>query len=282
MNQRRAIVSADWLKAHITDPVLRVVDCRHDLSNPDYGWDQYQQAHIPGARFASIDRDLSDLSDLTKGRHPLPSTQDALRCFKKLGIQSENTVIIYDQQQGMYAARLWWMLRFFGEKNVFVLDGGFLAWQEKGFPTTAAIPDETRTEKICIEKPNLDMLVTLDQLMSSYQEQFLIDSRASDRYAGHHEPIDKKAGHIPGAINRCWEENLESKKIYFKPQNVLKKEFIELLGEHKPEQSIFYCGSGISACHNLLAMEHASLPIGKLYAGSWSEWSNNHACPVEV
>jgi thiosulfate/3-mercaptopyruvate sulfurtransferase len=255
----------------------RVFDCRHDLANPKLGEQQYGEGHLPGALFAHLDRDLSGRKTGTNGRHPLPDPQDFEKWLETTGLAPKDQVVCYDAGPGSMAARLWWMLRWIGHDKVAVLDGGYAKWTKEGRPVTADVPRFTPLNyPIKLRK---DSSVNLSTLENDLRKFFLLDARAPARYRGEQEPIDPVAGHIPGASNRFNTENLAPEGTFKAPQ-ALKDEFLKVLNGRSPAEVVHYCGSGVAACHNLLAMEVAGLPGGKLYAGSWSEWSADPKRPI--
>lgn len=256
------------------NPDWLVFDTRYDLVDKNAGKQAYQQGHIPGAIYVDLHDDLSRPPATNKGRHPLPTEDTMNALFSELGIQPDSQVVIYDNAFGAFAARLWWMLRHMQHENVAVLDGGWQAWLEAGGPTNSK--NESRSESIFENSALVQDVIDIDQVE---QASLLIDSREPVRYRGESEPIDKAAGHIPGALNRFWKENI-SENGCFKEKKVLKQEFEEILGNSPSQESVFYCGSGVTACHNLLAAVHAGLELPKLYAGSWSEWSSYPEKPV--
>jgi thiosulfate/3-mercaptopyruvate sulfurtransferase len=264
---------------HAADPSWVVVDVRHDLAQPD-GWgdDAYRQGHVPGARFAHLDRDLSGVKTGRNGRHPLPTPEACARVFGRLGIDASKQVVAYDQGAGMYAARLWWMLRWLGHEAVAVLDGGFAAWTGEGRPVTTDVP--AVAPATFIAKPSaatMDAGAVAASVSSS--AHVLLDARARERYRGDVEPLDPVAGHIPGARNRPYAENLDAAGR-FKSAAALAADFDSLLDGRAPQDVVHYCGSGVTACHNLLAMTHAGRAGARLYPGSWSEWCSDPARPV--
>lgn len=251
-----------------------VFDIRYDLADMDAGKQAYLESHIPGAIYVDLHDDLSRLPATNKGRHPLPTEETMNELFSELGIQRDSQVIIYDNVFGAFAARLWWMLRHMQHEHVAVLDGGWQAWMNADAPINSN--NEARKKSEFKKSAIVEDMINIDQVESS---SLLIDSREPIRYRGESEPIDKAAGHIPGALNRFWKENL-SENGFFKEKPILKQEFVEMLGNTSSEESVFYCGSGVTACHNLLAAVHAGLELPKLYAGSWSEWSSDPQKPV--
>jgi thiosulfate/3-mercaptopyruvate sulfurtransferase len=256
----------------------RVFDCRHDLVKPELGEQQYRESHIPGALFASLDRDLSGRKTGANGRHPLPEPQDFEKWLEKAGLAPKDQVICYDAGNGSMAARLWWMLRWIGHDNVAVLDGGFAKWTKEGRPVTIDIPLFTPLNYPI--KPRKDFAVDVRTVEQTLGKPLLLDARAPVRYRGEQEPIDPVAGRIPGAKNRFNLDNLSAHGTFKSPEE-LKKDFQSVLQGRAPAEVIHYCGSGVAACHNLLAMEVAGLKGGKLYAGSWSEWSRDPKRPQE-
>jgi thiosulfate/3-mercaptopyruvate sulfurtransferase len=256
----------------------RVFDCRHDLLEPELGEAQYRESHIPGALFASLDRDLSAPRSGGNGRHPLPDAGAFIAWLGRQGLKPDDAVVCYDAANGAMAARLWWMLRWVGHDEVAVLDGGLAKWTREARPVTAEVPrfPPTRYPARVRAGLSLDADAVAEQLRSS----LLLDARAPARWRGESEPIDPVAGRIPGAKNRFNMENVLADGTFKSPE-VLRSEFLSVLQGRSPSQAIHYCGSGVAACHNLLAMEHAGLPGGRLYAGSWSEWLADPARPRE-
>jgi thiosulfate/3-mercaptopyruvate sulfurtransferase len=255
----------------------RVFDCRHDLAQPELGEDLYGAGHIPGALFAHLERDLSGRKTGTNGRHPLPDPQDFGKWIENTGLAPKDQVVCYDAGPGAMAARLWWMLRWVGHDRVAVLDGGFAKWREEGRPVSVDVPLFTPLNYPV--KPRKDAAVDVGRVAQDLGKAVLLDARAPVRFRGEQEPIDPVAGHIPGARNRFNADNLAPDGTFKAPQ-VLKSQFLELLQGREPAEVVHYCGSGVAACHNLLAMEVAGLTGGKLYAGSWSEWSADPKRPI--
>jgi thiosulfate/3-mercaptopyruvate sulfurtransferase len=272
---RTTLVSTEDLQKN---PAWRVFDCRHDLGKPDLGAQQYREAHIPGALFAHMDHDLSGPKDGTNGRHPLPDRGAFLAWLGQQGLRDTDQVVCYDAGNGVMASRLWWMLRSVGHEAVAVLDGGIAKWLKETRPVTAAVP---RFAHVAYRvRPWPVTFVDAQFVEQNLGKALLIDARAPARFRGEEEPIDPVAGHIPGAKNRSSGDNVAADGT-FKPRDALKKEFAAVLGARDPSEVVNYCGSGVSACHNLLAMEHAGLPGAKLYPGSWSEWIANPTRPRE-
>lgn len=267
------IVSVNQLADHLTDPSWVIVDCRFDLFDKAAGERHYEAGHIPGAVYAHLERDLSApvTGNGVGGRHPLPSPELMRHLFGRYGIGLGIQVVAYDDTSGHYAARLWWMLRFMGHEAVAVLDGGWPAWSAGGLPV--ATGRETRPARAFGGSPRWERVVRREDVEAA---PLLVDARAPERYRGEIEPIDPLAGHIPGALNRPYATNWTAQGIW-QPQETLLADFLALLGDTPAENAVFYCGSGVSACVNLVAMVHAGLPEGQLYVGSWSEWSRLEA-----
>jgi len=276
----RTIVSTATVADHLGRAGWVVVDCRFRLDAPDWGEREYLAAHVPTAAYAHLDRDLSGPKSGTNGRHPLPSP-DALRAlFGRLGIGKGVQVIAYDQDNGMFASRLWWLLRWMGHHDVAVLDGGFARWLREG-REVAAGPESTAARDFAGE-PDSRMVADVDEVarLPAAPGHRLVDARAPERYRGEIEPIDRAAGHIPGARNHWFMRNVREDGTLRSPAE-LAKAWEETLKEAGPDRTIVYCGSGVTACQNLLALEHAGLPGARLYPGSWSEWSSDPGRPVE-
>ena len=256
----------------------RVFDCRHDLAQPALGEQQYRQAHIPGAVFASLDRNLSAPKTGKNGRHPLPDPVKFAAWLGEQGLAPGDQVVCYDASNGSMAARLWWLLRWVGHGPVAVLDGGFAKWTREGRAVDAVVPRFTPFNYPVSLKPGLS--VPVNEVQAGLKDLILIDARAPARYRGEQEPIDPVAGRIPGARNRFNMDNMQPDGT-FKGKDLLRQEFAKVLETRDPTEAVHYCGSGVAACHNLLAMEAAGLSGGRLYAGSWSEWSADPARPQE-
>jgi thiosulfate/3-mercaptopyruvate sulfurtransferase len=256
----------------------RVFDCRHDLARPELGEQQYRAAHIPGAVFASLERNLSAPKTGKNGRHPLPDPAKFAAWLGEQGLAPGDQVVCYDASNGSMAARLWWLLRWVGHEPVAVLDGGFAKWTKEGRPVDAVAPRFTPFNYSFNLRS--EAAVDVGSVAKNLKSLFLVDARAPARYRGEQEPIDPVAGRIPGARNRFNMDNVQPDGT-FKGKDLLRQEFAKVLGKENPGNVVHYCGSGVAACHNLLAMEVAGLPGGKLYAGSWSEWSADPARPQE-
>ncbi len=272
------LIQAAELRRHLGDPHWRVVDCRFELSDVSAGERAWRQGHIPGAVFADLERDLSSHVTATSGRHPLPAADEFAATLGRLGIGNDTQVVAYDAGPGMYAARLWWMLRWLGHPQVAVLDGGYRAWCEQGadVETTPVNPPP----QSFIARPRPDMQVDALQVSHALAAgQLLVDARGPARFAGATEPIDAVAGHVPGAVNVPFEQNLAADGRFL-PADELRRRWLEVLDGQDPGSATCMCGSGVTACHDLLAMQHAGLPGARLYAGSWSEWIRDPARPV--
>jgi thiosulfate/3-mercaptopyruvate sulfurtransferase len=261
-------------------PEWRVFDCRHDLARPELGGQQYREAHIPGALFAHLDRDLSARPNGANGRHPLPGAELFCAWLGRQGLEPDDQVVCYDAGNGTVAARLWWMLRWVGHEAVAVLDGGISKWITEGRPVTREQPRFAPTAYRAHARAGMQADAASVRSRLGSRDLLLLDARAAQRWRGEAEPIDPVAGRIPGALNRYCAENLSAHGT-FKDAQALRREFLDVLGGAAPAQVVNYCGSGVAACHNLLAMEIAGLAGAKLYAGSWSEWIADPARPRE-
>ena len=268
------LIDSETLSSELDNPRWRLFDTRYDLQDKARGRRDYCKGHIPGAIYLDLHEDLSAAPGGKRGRHPLPSERAMQALFAKNGIEEATQVVVYDDSGGAFAARLWWMLRHFRHEAVAVLDGGWSAWLAAGgrVGVTAGRPPESGFGRAA----NVDDVVTFDEVL---RHERIIDSREPARYRGEHEPIDPVAGHIPTAVNRFWQDNLSSSGR-FKSRQALRQEFVALFQGVPARETVFYCGSGVTACHNLLAATHAGLPMPKLYAGSWSEWSNTPGAAI--
>jgi len=275
------LIDANTLSQHLSDPQWVILDCRHDLMNPDFGRNAFAEGHIQGAQFANIDTDLSgpktSADGVFRGRHPLPDRAALLETLRRWGINDDTQVVAYDAHGGMYAARLWWLLRWLGHGAVVVLDGGLAAWGAAGLPLVTSVAGRPRGT--LAEKATLVRKVSVGELVENLDAKRLqvVDARANDRFRGENETIDPVGGHIPGARNRFFKDNLQADGR-FKDAAVLKQELAPIVGT--PASAVMQCGSGVTACHNLLALEVAGLPGAALYPGSWSEWCADSTRPV--
>ncbi len=278
---RTTLVSTSELAEHGGD--WRVFDCRHELADPEKGERLYRQGHIPGALHAHLDRALSGQATGKNGRHPLPDPAIFAQWLAKEGLKNTDQVVAYDDTSGAFAARLWWMLRWMGHEAVAVLDGGFAKWEQEGRPVETEVPSFTSGSfhGIADDRMRVDADRVLRNLGRSGEAAALqvMDARTASRFAGEGETLDPVGGHIPGALNRPYMLNLGSQGT-FKSGEELRAEFAALLGGTAAASVICQCGSGVTACHNLLAMEIAGLRGARLYPGSWSEWCSDPERPV--
>jgi thiosulfate/3-mercaptopyruvate sulfurtransferase len=268
------LISTAQLFAHLDDENWVIIDCRHDLSKPEWGQQEYQNGHIPGAIFAHLDHDLSGPISPQTGRHPLPQMDQIANRLGSWGIGNDTQVIVYDTSGGAFASRLWWQLRFLGHNQVALLNGGYTQWAKDGYPVSQSI--KKHPERKFMLNPNWEMLVETPFIEKIQQDPafLLVDARAPERYRGEKEPIDPVAGHIPTAANRFHGLNLGADGLFL-PAEVLHSQFTSLLNDTPLDHVIVYCGSGVTSCHHILALEVAGLPGARLYAGSWSEWIRN-------
>jgi len=271
------LISPEELQQNLAAPELRLVDCRASLQDRDAGRKAYRAAHLPGAVFADLESDLSGpVVPGNTGRHPLPPVSALVERLRAWGIGNASQVVAYDDAGGAFAARLWWLLRWLGHDAVAVLDGGFSAWSAAGYALT---DDEPRpSAQDFTPAARAEWLVTADEVARSSDRASLFDARAPARFRGDEEPIDPVAGHIPGAQNLPFTENLRAGR--FRPERELRAVFEAALAGHAAKDAIMYCGSGVTACHNVLAFAHAGLELPRLYAGSWSEWITVPTRPV--
>jgi thiosulfate/3-mercaptopyruvate sulfurtransferase len=255
------------------------IDCRFDLADTAKGERDYAAGHVPGAVHAHLDRDLADLGVRGRGRHPLPTDEAFSRTLSRWGITPAMRVIAYDDGREARAPRLWWMLRIVGHPRVQVIDGGWTAWLAAGLPVETRAPERTPTSYPA--RFDRGAIASSDDVARGLADGSLalLDARAASRFRGENETLDPVAGHVPGAINRPFADNLQA-DARFKDPAVLRREFESLTAGRTPREVALMCGSGVTACHNLLAMEHAGLPGARVYAGSWSEWISSPARPV--
>jgi len=275
----RSIISSDLLQQHLDDPNWRIVDCRYNLMETDEGLSLYQMEHIPNAVYAHLARDLSSPASNNSGRHPLPDAEQFILTLEAWGIDNRKQVVVYDDAGGSFAARLWWMLRWLGHESVAVLDGGYSVWKQQGLPTTNTIPHFDPTT--FTGNPDMGMLVNSDALQEHLGNStvLLIDVRDPQRYSGQEEPIDNIAGHVPGAINIPWKNNVANNGMYL-PRAQLHDQYSKLLEDAAGKDIVFMCGSGVTACHSLVAMEYIGITGAQLYPGSWSEWITDNNRPI--
>lgn len=264
------LVSADWLRRHVGDGDLRLIDFRWYLDGRS-GVDAYRSGHIPGAVFVDLDGEVTGHGPDGAGRHPLPSGPAFERAMRQAGVDRGSQVVVYDDQSGFVAARLWWLLRYFGHEDVAVLDGGLRAWD--GLLEEHEVRPEAGD--FVAAPPRLDMKMDFEAVRGLDGSRVLLDARAGERFRGEVEPIDPKPGHIPGARSAPWSGNLDPEGRFRAPEE-LRSRFADR-GVASGDDVVAYCGSGVSACHNLLALEIAGLPGATLYPGSWSDWSSRDA-----
>ncbi len=273
------LINTHDLSLHLDDPQWILFDCRHDLFDGEKGERLYRQGHIPGAHFANLDTDLSGEKDGRNGRHPLPSPASFAAFLARHGAGQPAAIVAYDDVGGQFASRLWWMARWIGLSHVFLLDGGLQKWTGEGraLSTDVPVPRPVALEAM----PDTRMLANAAEILTHLDDPafVLLDARAPERYRGEVEPLDPVAGHIPGAVNRFYKLNLND-DLTLRPAGQLRKEYLELLANRAPENVLHQCGSGVTACMNLFAMEYAGLAGSKLYAGSWSEWVSDASRPV--
>ncbi len=273
------IISTQELHQNLYDPGFVIIDCRFDLAAPKWGYADYLRAHIPGSVYADLNQDLSSPVTPDSGRHPLPNEKEFTSTMSRFGIDSSKQVVVVDTVAGAFAARLWWMLRLYGHFSVAVLEGGFGRWENEKRPISEGV--EANSPSIFSGTPSNDWFITTTQLESLYQDPTyrVIDARAAPRYRGEVEPIDPVAGHIPGAVNRFHTNNLTRGGLFASPE-ILREQFLQILNGVSPDHTIVYCGSGVTSCFHLLAMEMAGLKGARLYPGSWSEWIRDPRRPI--
>ena len=264
---------------HLGDPRWVFVDCRFDLAIPNAGYEQYRSGHIPGARYAHLNQDLSGPITPSTGRHPLPPLEEFARRLGAWGIDERSQVIAYDDAGGAIAARLWWMLHWVGHEAAAVLNGGLKAWLAAGLPLEV---DERRpTPATFVARPRAEQAVTLDELVPALADRsvVLVDARSADRFAGQNETLDPVAGHIPGARNHPFMSNLDAERRFLPPR-VLRERWSKTLADASADRVVTMCGSGVTACHDLLALQIAGFSGARLYPGSWSEWIRDARRPI--
>jgi thiosulfate/3-mercaptopyruvate sulfurtransferase len=272
------LVSAEWLHAHLSDPGLRPVDVRWYLTEPARGRAEYQQGHIPGAAFMDMETDLAAPPYQGPGRHPIPSPEVFKAAAERAGIGDETHVVAYDSSGGAAAARLWWLLRYFGHARVSLLDGGWPAWQAVGYPTESSIPAAPAGNFTAVPHPELVVdAETVDKLRRD-PRVLLLDARATERFEGRIEPIDAQAGHIPGAHSAPFASNLRADGTLKSPDE-LRDRYLAL-GADAAETIVCYCGSGVTAAHDVFALHLAGRTDALIYEGSWSDWSSDPTRPV--
>jgi thiosulfate/3-mercaptopyruvate sulfurtransferase len=261
-------VSAEWLYEHLDDPQVAIADCRFSLADPQLGKQQYLLHHIPTAYYLDLNQDLSSPVGKHGGRHPLPDPFVLANNLSAMGVNEQTFVVAYDDSRFAFAARLWWLLRYLGHDRVAVLNGGFSAWCSAGYPITKAVP--TPQQATFVPQVQLNQVVDITAVKTRLDcpGVALVDSRESERYRGEREPIDRIAGHIPGAVNYPWQE-VSDAQGYLQTDAEQRRRWEKL---QQAQEILVYCGSGVTACVNLLSLEIAGIHTGKLYAGSWSDW----------
>jgi thiosulfate/3-mercaptopyruvate sulfurtransferase len=271
-------VEPKWIKDHLHDVNVRIIDCRFKLGDPAAGRTQFEEGHIPGAVYFDLEKDLSDAVGIHGGRHPLPSPEQLKNRLEKAGINNETTLIAYDAKEGAYASRFWWLLKYLGHDKVYILNGGFEAWSRAGYPVTDGTSEYEKS--VFTINLNKDMLASYKEVKglvhNGDDDTVLIDSREERRYFGIEEPIDRVAGHIPTAINKPWLDGLENG--VFKPKSEQEKRFADI---PKDKAVIVYCGSGVTATPNYIALKAAGYSNVRLYAGSYSDWVSYEENPIE-
>lgn len=274
----RTLIGTAELAAQLEAPDWVVFDCRHDLADPAGGRRAYAESHIPGARFLHLDDDLSAPRTGSNGRHPLPDAAPFAALLGRNGVARSCQVVAYDAAGGAFAARLWWMLRWLGHEDVAVLDGGWQKWLAEGRPVSAQ-PAAARPTRFSVAPPAEQPVDATTVSRAMADGSLLLDARSPERFRGEGETLDPVGGHIPGAVNRFFRDNLGSDGCFLAPE-ALRRAYLALLGPRDPAEVIQYCGSGVTACHNMLAMEIAGLPGSRLYPGSWSEWCADPRRPM--
>lgn len=279
------LIEPAQLSQETANPDWLVLDCRFDLAHPQWGAESYRAGHVPQAIYAHLEHDLSGPVTADSGRHPLPDTESLASTLGRWGVDACVQVVAYDQGSGAYAARLWWLLRWVGHIGVAVLNGGFAAWQQAALPlSTQPSVRQARQFVPRLQGPQVASTADLAQWVRAGEltrgERTVIDARSADRFAGQNETLDPVAGHVPGARNHPLARNLDERGRFL-PAAALRARWLETLGGKPPAQVVSMCGSGVTACHNLLALEVAGLSGAQLYAGSWSEWIRDARRPVE-
>jgi thiosulfate/3-mercaptopyruvate sulfurtransferase len=269
MTDNNLIVSPEWLVANTENPQIVIVDCRFALADAELGEKQYQESHIPGAFYLDLNRDLASAVGTHGGRHPLPNIAELADKLSAIGINSAETlVVVYDDSRLAFASRLWWLLRYMGHSKVALLDGGFSGWKAAGYPVTNTLSEPREGKFVVKLQPDMALDIEAVKERKDLPGAALVDSRESERYEGLREPIDPIAGHIPGAVNYPW-QGVTDETGKVRSTSEQKQRWTEV---EKAEEIIVYCGSGVTACVNLLSLEIAGIPDAKLYVGSWSDW----------
>ena len=273
-------MSVSELMGRLHQPGLAIFDCRFLLDAPEACHHDYLRAHVPGAVYVHLDRDMSAPMTGRNGRHPLPAPEALIATFGRLGIAHDTDVVVYDAAGGgLAASRLWWMLRYAGHDRVWFLDGGWPAWVAAGGPTVAGEERRAPAQYVGHLRPDMALDIDATARAAASPEWCVVDVRAPGRYCGEEEPIDPVAGHIPGARNRFWQEAL-TPDGHLRDAAALRREFEALLGPVPPERCVFYCGSGVTSAFLVFLMEHAGLPGARIFPGSWSEWCSDPSRPI--
>ncbi len=270
------LVTMDWLNQHLHGPEVRIIDCRFILGNPTAGQEAYTKDHIPGAVYFDLEKDMSGEKSIHGGRHPLPSVEEFAFKLQQAGISNTTKVVAYDDQGGAMASRLWWLLQYLGHEQVFILDEGYSNWRDSQLPVTAEIPIYTPTSFTANVQTDMAVDMNTVKLKKDEADVIVIDSREEKRFLGIEEPIDKVAGHIPGAQNFFWKGVLDEEGNWKSPEQ-LQMHFQDI---NPAKEIIVYCGSGVTACPNILALKEAGYKNVKLYPGSWSDWCSYPENPV--
>lgn len=266
-----------WLKDHLADENIKVIDCTFNLSKPEWGREEYTKSHIPGAVYFDLEKDLSGLVLVHGGRHPLPDLKKLQGSLEEAGVDNRTILVAYDRKESAFASRFWWLMKYIGHEQVYILNGGLAAWREAGYEESSLVQEYIRTNYSVKENP--DILATYEEVrdiaMNEKEGTVLIDSREEKRYLGEEEPIDRIAGHIPKAINKPWTDGFENGR--FKPKEIQEERFS---GINKEAPIVVYCGSGVTATPNYIALKEAGFKNVKLYAGSYSDWVSYEKNPV--
>ena len=275
----QTLISTEILAKYINNPNWIIFDCRFSLKNPNTGLEAYQKSHLPNAHYVHLDNDLSSKITDQTGRHPLPDFNELANKLGHWGIDQNTQVVVYDDAGGAFAGRLWWLLRCLGHHQVALLDGGFNQWLKEQRELTATLPK--LEDKNFHASLNTSFWLSTEQIETALKTQSiqLLDARTPERFRGEQEPIDSIAGHIPGALNRAFQSNLNADGKFLSA-TILRQQFTQVLGDQKSEKIVHMCGSGVTACHNFLAMEIAGLHGSRLYPGSWSEWIRDKNRPI--
>jgi len=273
------LIDVEALASHLDDPNWVVLDCRFELARPTWGEEGYATGRIPGAHYAHLDRDLAEAPTASSGRHPLPDPARFATLARRWGIHSQTQIIVYDQSSGVYAARAWWLFRWLGHDSVAVLRGGLAAWTASGRSLSTA--DTPRTEGNFVAKPREGWTVTVDEVLESVASRRLhvVDGRGADRFAGQNETMDAVAGHVPGAVNHPFASNFAADGTWLS-ETELRARWEKTLQNRPTHDVVAMCGSGVSACLNLLALETLGITGARLYPGSWSEWIRDSSRPI--